>query len=131
MQETVFYFDDYQLNKRKGRVIIRAFEKSPMIEFDVYLNPIPADEDGFGGKEVTVNFQAYNFTHNGKFYTDSNGLEMQERIKDFRQGWDLQTNQSVSANYYPVNQAIAIVDEGLKLRMTVMNDRSQGGSVID
>jgi len=75
------------------------------------LAPIPPDESGFGGKEVTVNFNAYNLTHKGKFYTDSNALEMQERIKDFRLDWNLTTNQSVSANYYPLNQAISIVDE--------------------
>ena len=33
-----------------------------------------------------------------------------------------------SANYYPVNSAIMIEDEARHLQMTVMNDRSQGGS---
>ncbi len=36
----------------------------------------------------------------------------------------------MSGNYYPINSAIAIVDEKLNLQMTVLNDRSQGGSVI-
>lgn len=82
---------------------MRAFENSPMIEFDVHLNPIPSDINGFGGKEVTVNFVAYNTTTQGKFYTDSNSLEMQERVKDFREDWNLITDQSASANYYPIN----------------------------
>ena len=90
MQEIVFYFNDH--NKRMGRVIMRAFDKDPMLQFDVHLAPIPPDESGFGGKEVTVNFNAYNLTHKVKFYTDSNALEMQERIKDFRTDWNLTTN---------------------------------------
>jgi len=44
------------------------------------------------------------------FYTDSNGLEMQERIKNYRPTWDLKTKEHVSGNYYPINQAIAIRD---------------------
>ena len=37
----------------------------------------------------------------------------------------------VSANYYPVNTAIAIRDSDSGLQMTVMNDRAQGGSSIE
>ena len=79
LHELALDFDDYALNKRVGRVLMRAYANQPMIEFDVLLAPIPADADGLGGKEVTVNFQAYNLTHGGKFWTDSNALEMQAR----------------------------------------------------
>jgi hypothetical protein len=44
------------------------------------------------------------------FYTDSNGLEMQERVINYRPTWDLSTDEYASSNYYPVNSAIAIVD---------------------
>lgn len=64
------------------------------------------------------------------FYTDSNGLEMQKRILNYRPTWDLITEEAVSANYYPVNQAIAIRDSDSSLQLTVMNDRSQGGSSL-
>jgi hypothetical protein len=43
---------------------------------------------------------------------------------------ELPTNQNVTANYYPVGTAISMTDEDTQLSMTVMNDRSQGGSVI-
>lgn len=56
---------------------------------------------------------------------------MQKRLLNFRPTWDLVTDEHVSSNYYPVNQAIAIRDSLSTLQMTVMNDRSQGGSVID
>lgn len=69
----------------------------------------------------------------GTFYTDSNGLVMQKRVKDFRPSWDLSYDDSyqrenITANYYPVNSAIYIEDKSL--RMTVLNDRSQGGSSL-
>jgi hypothetical protein len=37
---------------------------------------------------------------------------------------------NVTANYYPIQTAIAMIDEQTNLQMTVMNDRSQGGAVI-
>lgn len=39
-------------------------------------------------------------------------------------------NQNITANYYPINSAIAIRDESSKLQLTVSNDRSQGGSSL-
>lgn len=57
---------------------------------------------------------------------------MQTRILDQRPDFKLSaTNQTISSNYYPVNSAMAIKDTQEQLQMTVMNDRSQGGSVIE
>ena len=38
---------------------------------------------------------------------------------------------TISSNYYPINSAIALRDARSTLQMTVMNDRSQGGAVIE
>lgn len=38
---------------------------------------------------------------------------------------------NITANYFPINSAIAMVDESTNMQMTVMNDRAQGGSVIE
>ena len=83
------------------------------------------------GKEVIASWKVNGFDNQSTFYTDTNGLEMQERILNYRPTWDLSTDEHVSGNYYPINQAIAIKDTTQNLQMTVMNDRSQGGSVID
>jgi len=49
-----------------------------MIQFEVELSEVPIN-DGIG-KDVTVNFRMFDgFDANKTFYTDSNGLEMQER----------------------------------------------------
>eukprot|EP00347_Sterkiella_histriomuscorum_P016349 403353533 len=134
MQETVFYFDN-DLNKlhRGARIIVRAFEKSPMIEYDVQLYPVPLENSTvYEGKEVTMNFFAFNFTNtNGKFYTDSNNLEMQERKYNFRNDYTLHTSLTVPSNYYPVNQAISMRDIDQNLQLTIMNDRAQGGGVVE
>jgi len=82
------------------------------------------------GQEVVVQFFAQDIQNGGYFYTDSNGLEMQERQLDHRPTWDLKTRAKVPSNYYPVCSAIAIRDLIHPWQMTVLPDRSQGGSSL-
>ncbi len=64
-------------------------------------------------------------------YTDSNGLSMQKRIKNYRPSWNVfYTDEEVPANYYPINSAIYISDVEKNQRFTILNDRSQGGSSL-
>jgi lysosomal alpha-mannosidase len=37
----------------------------------------------------------------------------------------------VTTNYYPINSAISVVDPKTSFKFTVLNDRSQGGSVLE
>lgn len=83
------------------------------------------------GHEVTINFIAPELDNKGVFFTDSNGLAMQRRELNYRPTWNLEltAHQNITANYYPVGSGIAIRDE--EWQLTVMNTRSQGGSVIN
>ena len=83
------------------------------------------------GKDITVNWKMYNdFDPQGEFWTDSNGLEMQRREIDQRDGYPfLGRHTQIARNYYPVDSAIAMRDKaGGKLQVTVMTSRAQGGS---
>ena len=81
------------------------------------------------GKDVIMNFQFDGFGNDNKtFYTDSNGLEMQKRILDFRPMWNYSGDQNISSNYYPVGSAIAIRNKEMARQATVMVERSTGGS---
>lgn len=67
------------------------------------------------------------------FWTDSNGLGMVKRVLDKRPDYDIQEGddyqiENITANYYPVDSAIYV--EGNGIRMTVLNDRAQGGSSL-
>ena len=79
---------------------------------------------------MILQFTTPDVRNNRTFYTDSEGLEMQKRILDYRPTWDFVGYLNVTQNYYPVNSAIAIRDEVTKNQMTVMNSRSQGGSSL-
>lgn len=50
-------------------------------------------------------------SNNLTFYTDSNGLEMQQRVWDKRPNYNYITNAITSSSYYPVTSAIVIVDK--------------------
>ena len=55
-----------------------------VIEFDVELSQVPLEIDR-QGKDITVNWHMYdNFSGNQTFWTDSNGLQMQERRLNWR-----------------------------------------------
>lgn len=104
-----------------------------LIEFDVHMLGIPIGNSQ--GQEVVALWRILSddFSNNKVFYTDSNGLEMQKRILNHRETYTLDTDMKTSANYYPINSAIAVkndVKESQLKQLTVMNDRAQGGSAL-
>ena len=87
-----------------------------VIEFEVELNPVPIHDD-LQGKDVIVTWKMLDgFNANKTFWTDSNGLEMQERhFSKFQHKMDFFKNQSltfndIAGNYYPVPFAISMRD---------------------
>ena len=111
---------------------VRLVEGSDLLEWEIQMNGIPIkDGDINTGMEVIAKWQLVDALNNEVFYTDSNGLEMQKRLLNQRPDFTLSTNMTVSSNYYPINSAIAFKDDEKSLQMTVMNDRSQGGAVIE
>lgn len=107
-----------------------------LIEFEVELAPVPVHDD-LQGKDVIVTWKMFDgFNANKTFWTDSNGLEMQERhFKKFQHKMKMFAKQAVTfndiaGNYYPVPFAIAMRDhsKSSNLQVTIMNDRAQGGS---
>ena len=106
--------------------VIRLYKRANYAEFEHTVGPIPV-ADGLG-KEIITRFDT-NIESAGKFFTDANGREMKERIRDHRDTWKLNVTEPVAGNYYPVNSRIFIKDSNAQL--TVMSDRSQGGGSIN
>ncbi len=98
-----------------------------LIEFDVNMLGIPQNDKQ--GQEVIVKWRLIDtsFSGDSAFYTDSNGLEMQKRILNYRETFNLDTDMQVSSNYYPINSAIvvkSVQQNDSQIQMTVMNDRA-------
>ncbi|GBN36329.1 Lysosomal alpha-mannosidase [Araneus ventricosus] len=107
--------------------VIRLYKDSENIEFRWIIGPIPIDDQV--GKEIITRFDT-DLKSDGLFYTDSNGREILLRKRDYRPTWKLNVTEPVSGNYFPVNSRIYIRDKKRNLQLTVLNDRSQGGSSI-
>jgi lysosomal alpha-mannosidase len=108
--------------------VIRLYRDYDYIEFDWVIGPIPTKNYLYDhGLEIITRYDT-NFQNNGTFFTDSNGRETIRRIRHYRSTWDLETTESVASNYYPVTSWIFLRDYSQDLQMTVLTDRSEGGS---
>jgi lysosomal alpha-mannosidase len=108
--------------------IIRLYRDYDYIEFDWIIGPIPIKNYNYDhGLEIISRYDTY-FQNNGTFFTDSNGRETVRRVRHYRPTWDLETTESVASNYYPVTSWIFLRDYSQDLQMTVLTDRSEGGS---
>ena len=108
--------------------IIRLYKEYDYIEFDWTIGPIPIRNWVYDhGLEIVTKYDT-NFQNNGTFFTDSNSRETIRRIRHFRPTWDLETTEAVASNYYPVTSWMFIRDYNQDLQMTVLTDRSEGGT---
>ncbi|KAI8796760.1 lysosomal alpha-mannosidase, partial [Biomphalaria glabrata] len=107
--------------------VIRLYKGSKHAEFQWTVGPI--DDSDRQGKEVISIFTT-SIVNSDTFYTDSNGRELMERVKDVRDTWNYQPKDHVSGNYYPVTSRIIIRDPEKNVQFTVLPDRPQGGSSL-
>ncbi|RWS19241.1 lysosomal alpha-mannosidase-like protein, partial [Leptotrombidium deliense] len=115
------------INKWIGQTIT-VHKLKEYVEFDWVIGPIPIDDHI--GKEIVSLFET-DLKTNKTFYTDSNGRQVLKRVRNYRKTWTFNVTEPVSGNYYPVNSRIFIRDEQQALQVTVLTDRSQGGSSIN
>lgn len=105
--------------------VVRLYPGQRHLELEWTVGPIPVGDKW--GKEIISRFDTPLKTL-GSFYTDSNGREVLKRRRDYRPSWELNQTEPVAGNYYPVNSRIYITDG--KTQLTVLTDRSQGGSSL-
>jgi hypothetical protein len=78
---------------------------SSTYEIETFIDSIPVVDRI--GKEVVLIVDT-GIDSKDTFYTDSNGLELQKRVLNYRPTWDLKVMEPSSGNYYPVNGMILI-----------------------
>ncbi|GBG29934.1 Alpha-mannosidase [Hondaea fermentalgiana] len=110
--------------------VIRLTANSPYVEVEYTVGPIPIEDNV--GKEVIVRYST-DLDSDVVFSTDSNGLEMQARIRDQHPAsYPAPRNISdehVAGNYYPVGSMISIT-EPRRAQFTVVTDSTQGGTSL-
>ncbi|VDM24376.1 unnamed protein product [Toxocara canis] len=107
--------------------IIRLIKGKNYIEFEWTIGPIPKEDKNPITKEVITRYIT-EIASNGEFFTDANGRQIMPRKRNFSPSFEYVNTEPVASNYYPVNSRIFIKDANTQL--TVLNDRSQGGSSL-
>eukprot|EP00998_Keelungia_sp_KM082_P000717 NODE_1082_length_1479_cov_47.656065_g1071_i0.p1 GENE.NODE_1082_length_1479_cov_47.656065_g1071_i0~~NODE_1082_length_1479_cov_47.656065_g1071_i0.p1 ORF type:complete len:454 (-),score=88.23 NODE_1082_length_1479_cov_47.656065_g1071_i0:118-1338(-) len=101
--------------------VVRIDKGGVGVEIEYTVGAVPID-DGWG-KEVFSLMQS-NVTSGDKWYTDSNGREMQERVRNYRKYWNFSNTEPVGGNYAPITTSAYIRDDHLQL--TLLTETAQG-----
>jgi hypothetical protein len=97
------------------------------LEIETFVNSLPYISGSGAELILLIKTQLNN---NKTFYTDSMGMEMQQRILNYRPTWNLQVNEPVSGNYYPVQSCLLIEDINTGVIAGLIPDRAEGGGSI-
>jgi hypothetical protein len=131
VEQWTFSFENATTEER-AKVRVRNSDLfNGLVEIDVELNPLPLTDGR--DKDVTVNFKLFDgFDPKGEFWTDSNGLEMQERQVvtiptnyKFLNDKPYPNYKTVSGNYVPVETGIMMRDHSKSgVQVNILNDRA-------
>lgn len=88
------------------------YDNTTAIEIEWIVGPIPIDDQR--GKEIIIRFNT-DIQSEKKYYTDANGRQVLERIRDYRPTWHFIPDELITANYYPINSRIWIRDQDRQL----------------
>ena len=115
--------------------VIRIPRENTSVLFDVeiewMIGPIPIENNK--GKEYVHRIHVNGLENNEKYFTDANGRQYVERRRNFRPDFEVpnvEYQEPVASNYYPVTSSMYMEDTNSQLRLTVLTDRSQGGGSI-
>ena len=115
--------------------VIRIPQENTSFLFDVEIEwmvgPIPVEDNK--GKEYIHRIHVNGLENNEKYFTDANGRQYVERRRNYRPDFEVpnvEHQEPVASNYYPVTSSMYIEDPSTNLRLTILTDRSQGGGSI-
>ena len=95
---------------------------------------VPSEETNMlKGKEYIHRIHVNGLENNEKYFTDANGRQYVERRRNYRPDFEVpnvEHQEPVASNYYPVTSSMYIEDPSSNLRLTILTDRSQGGGSI-
>jgi lysosomal alpha-mannosidase len=91
---------------------VSLYRNQSAIEFEWTVGPIPINDNL--GKEIIIRYST-DIESGSKYYTDANGREVLERIRDHRPTWHYVVDEPISGNYYPINSRIWIQDRDRQL----------------
>ena len=134
----------YQKNDHYTSIILR-YPNSYLIiiiqnnNLNIYtesiFDPIPRKTDkGFNYLLVLdSNIDNLNKEYNQpQIFTDSQGINMMQRIKDTRPNYKYELTEQVSSNFYPITSVVSLYEtENKKNKINIFSDRAQSAGVVN
>jgi lysosomal alpha-mannosidase len=102
VQSALIIFNDWTSQQ------FNLYDNGSTVEVEWSVGPIPMEDKI--GKNIIIRYDT-DIKSASKYYTDANGREVLERIRDYRPTWDYNVVENVSSNYYPINSRIWIKDQ--------------------
>jgi len=102
--------------------VVRLFKGASHLEVESFIGPIEIYDRL--GKDIVSRYETSLQTDN-TWYTDSQGLEIQKRMLNYRP-YNHTNTEPIASNYYPYNEATFIQDTKQDLQFTIVSDRSRG-----
>lgn len=99
MQSALIVFNNWASQE------IRLFRGASNVEVEWTVGPIPIEDSV--GKEIIIRYDT-DIDSASQYYTDANGREILQRIRDYRPTWNYSVVETVSGNYYLINSRIWI-----------------------
>ena len=102
VQSALVIFNDWSSQQ------FNLYDNVSTLEVEWSVGPIPIRDNI--GKEVVIRYDT-DIASAAKYYTDANGREVLERIRNYRPTWHYTVFENTSGNYYPINSRIWIKDQ--------------------
>ena len=115
-------------------IIIQNYNLNNIYTESIF-DPIPRKTDkGFNYLLVLdSNINNINKEYNQpQIFTDSQGINMMQRIKDTRPNYKYELTEKVSSNFYPITAVASLYDiENKKNKISIYSDRAQSAGVVN
>jgi len=129
------YYTSIILRYPNSYLIIIIQNNNLNIYTESIFDPIPRKSDkGFNYLLVLdSNINNMNKEYNQpQIFTDSQGINMMQRIKDTRPNYKYELTEKVSSNFYPVTSVVSLCEtENKKNKINIFTDRAQSAGFID
>ena len=129
------HFTSIVLRYPKSYLIIIIQNNTLNIYTESIFDPIPRKTDkGFNYLLVLdSNINNINKEYNQpQIFTDSQGINMIQRIKDIRPNYKYELTEKVTSNFYPTTSMVSLYEtENKKNKISIFSDRAQSAGVVN
>ena len=129
------HFTSIVLRYPNSYLIIVVQNNNLNIYTESIFDPIPRKTDtGYNYLLVLdSNINNINKEYNQpQIFTDSEGINMLQRIKDTRPNYKYELTEKVSSNFYPITSHVSLYDtENKKNKISIFSDRAQSAGVVE